>query len=93
MSEMEEPVSTTSQGVGRATAVPDLHDRAGLGKDSQVLDLLTEWIERYHRSGGELSMGAIDAAGEAARDALRSGYSLEEAFQAGRHMYFLTLST
>ncbi len=65
---------------------------AGAGsRESELLDGLTEWIRRHHRQGGDFSGAAISAAGEAGLDALRCGYSLEEAFEAGRSAYFMVL--
>lgn len=61
------------------------------GLESELLDALTEWIHRHHRDGGDFSMAAISAAGEAGRNALSSGYSLGEAFEAGRTAYFQML--
>lgn len=61
------------------------------GAESQLIDDLTDWIQRHHRQGGDFSLGAISAAGETSRNALRSGYSLNEAFEAGRSAYFSAL--
>lgn len=67
------------------TGTPDL------GLESQLLDMLTEWIHRHHRDGGDFSAQAIASAGDVGRDALRSGYSIQEAFEAGRSAYFASL--
>lgn len=61
------------------------------GAEFEFLELLTDWIQRHHREGGDFSVEAIAAAGNAGRKALRSGYSREEAFDAARTAYFLSL--
>jgi hypothetical protein len=73
-----------------SSAVMDKRDVAESG-EAELLELLTEWIQDHHRSGGEFSAAAIAAAGEAGRETIRSGYSLNEAFQAGRTAYFTML--
>lgn len=59
--------------------------------ESHLLDVITGWIRRHHRDGGDFSVDAIAAAGEAGRNALRSGYSLQEAFDLARSAYFFSL--
>ena len=61
------------------------------GEESELLDLLTDWIQQHYRDGGYFSAAAIASAGEAGRDALTSGYSLHQAFEAGRTAYFMLL--
>ena len=62
--------------------------RAAAGRESDFLDELTQWIRRHHRDGGDFSTAAISEAGQAGVDALRAGYSSDDAFQAARNAYF-----
>jgi len=55
---------------------------------SDLLEALTEWVREHHRRGGDFPADALAEAEEAALDALRSGYSVEKSFQAGRSAYF-----
>jgi hypothetical protein len=65
--------------------------RSRVDSESEFLDLITNWIERHRLQGGDFSMKAMASAGDAGRNAIRSGYSKVEAFEASRTAYFITL--
>lgn len=80
-----DPSSTglTANGNGRASQA---------GSESDLLELFAEWVQGHHRDGGDFSIDAIVSAGDAGRNALRSGYSLQEAFEQARNAYFVSLA-
>ncbi len=65
---------------------------AEVGRESDLLELFAEWLQRHHRDGGDFSVDAIAAAGDAGRNALLCGYPLQEAFEAARSAFFATLT-
>jgi hypothetical protein len=82
--------ATTTDFAYRAIAPPG-SESAPSDEESELLEILTEWIQLHHRHGGDFSMDAIASAGDAGRKALRTGYSLQEAFEAARDAYFESL--
>ncbi len=56
-----------------------------------VLDTLVEWLAEHHASGGDYSVEAVRAAGDAAVKAEVSGLSAEQCFEAGRSAYFAAM--
>ncbi len=55
---------------------------------SPTLEPLRTWITSLRTTGGDFDKRAAIAAGRAAAEARRNGYSVEEAFEIGRCTYY-----